>query len=109
VIVAPVSPSGGVAVVVDVGPDVASGGGVAAGGAGVGFGVAAGAGVGFGVAAGAGVGSGVGFGVGFGVGAGVGGAEIVTVPPAMASVKRRVSAASNEILWVPTDSFDVYV
>ncbi len=68
------------------------------------------AGVGVGSVRGVGVGAGVGlgFGVGFGVvtgeGLGGGGAVIVTLPPSIVSVKRRVSAASKLIVWVPTES-----
>ncbi len=78
-------------------------GSVGVGGAGVGVGAVVGAGVG--VGSDRGVGAGVGFGVGFGVGAGVGvgvGLLIVTVPPSSASVNLRVSAASNETVWVPS-------
>ena len=61
----------------------------------VGRGVEVGAAVAIGVAVGRGVAGGVGVGVGVG-------AVIVTDPPAIASLNRRVSAASNEIVCVPT-------
>ena len=91
-------------------PGVAVGAGVVVGaGAGDWCGVAVGCAVGRGVAVGAAVGVGldVGRGVAVGVGVGVGvgtGAVIVTVPPAISSLNRRVSAASNEIVWVPIGS-----
>jgi len=91
----------------DVGAAVGAGG-VKAGverAAGVGVGLGVGAGVG--LAVGAGVGFAVGAGVGLGVGPGVdaGGAEIVTVPPAIVPLNLLVSAASKLKLWAPTGSF----
>jgi len=90
-----------------VGAAVAVGAGVAVGaavtvGVGSGLGVGVGAGVGFGVGFAVGVGAGVGFGVA--VGAGVGGGEIVIAGPAIWSLKRSRSCASNRTVQVPTES-----
>lgn len=82
---------------------VGAGVGLAVGAAvGSGLGVGMGAGVGFGVGFAVGVGAGVGFGVA--VGAGVGGGEIVIAGPAIWSLKRSRSCASNRTVQVPTES-----
>jgi hypothetical protein len=90
---------------VTVDPGVAVGPGVPLGrGVGVGADVGRGVDVGWGVVVGRAVGVGTAVALGFGVGVAVG-AVIVTVPAATASLNRRVSAASNEIAWVPAASF----
>jgi hypothetical protein len=78
--------------------------GVPAGPEGVEVGVETGCGVGVAVASGPELGGAVGLGVGLGVGVGLVAAVILTVPPSIASVNLRVSAASNKILCVPTGS-----